>query len=122
MIPIELNKKMNPMLMKVIGASILVHVVGAFIAGVVTIATIVIQEDAQFEEPPSVAEEEPPREVKVVIRPEQAKVPQTQRLSMRPVANIAVANVDVNLPDMDQNFTVSAGLGGFGGGRLLGGT
>jgi hypothetical protein len=122
MIPIELNKKMNPMLMKVIGASILVHVVGAFIAGVVTIATIVIQEDAQFEEPPSVAEEEPPREVKVVIRPEQAKVPQTQRLSMRPVANIAVANVDVNLPDMEQNFTVSAGLGGVSGGRLLGGT
>ncbi len=113
---------MNPMLMKVIGASVLVHVVGAFIAGVVTIATIVIQDDAQFEEPPSVAEEEPPREVKVVIRPEQAKVPQTQRLRMRPVANIAVANVDVNLPDMDQNFTVSAGLGGVGGGRLLGGT
>ena len=122
MIPIELKKKMNPMLVKVIVISVLVHVVGAFIAGVVTIATIVIQDDAQFEEPPSVAEEEPPREVKVVIRPEQAKVPQTQRLRMRPVANIAVANVDVNLPDMAQSFTVSAGLGGVGGGRLLGGT
>ena len=122
MIPIELKKKMNPMLVKVILISVLVHVVGAFIAGVVTIATIVIQDDAQFEEPPSVAEEEPPREVKVVIRPEQAKVPQTQRLSMRPVANVAVADVDVNLPNMDQSFTVSAGLGGVGGGRLLGGT
>ena len=122
MIPAELKKKMNPMLMKVIGASVLVHILGAFIAGVVTIATIVIQDDAQFELPPSVVEEEPPREVKVVIRPEQAKVPQTQRLSMRPVANIAVADVDVNLPDMDQSFTVSAGLGGVGGGRLLGGT
>jgi len=110
------------MLVKVIVISVLVHVVGAFIAGVVTIATIVIQDDAQFEEPPSVVEEEPPREVKVVIRPEQAKVPQTQRLRMRPVSNIAVADVDVNLPDMDQNFTVSAGLGGVGGGRLLGGT
>ena len=87
---------MNPMLMKVIGASILVHIVGAFIAGLVTIATIVIQDDAQFEEPPTVVEEEPPREVKVVIRPEQAKVPQTQRLRMQPVANIAVADVDVN--------------------------
>jgi len=41
---------------------------------------------------------------------------------MRPVANIAVAQVDVNLPDMEQNFTVSAGLGGMGGGSLLGGT
>ena len=49
MIPAELKKKMNPMLMKVIVASVLVHVVGAFIAGVVTIATIVIQDDAQFE-------------------------------------------------------------------------
>ena len=122
MIPTELKKKMNPMLVKVIVISVLVHVVGAFIAGVVTIATIVIKDDAQFEVPPSVVEEEPPREVKVVIRPEQAKVPQTQRLSMRPVANIAVADVDVNLPDMDQSFTVSAGLGGVGGGRLLGGT
>jgi hypothetical protein len=122
MIQTELKKKMNPMLVKVIVISVLVHVVGAFIAGVVTIATIVIQDDAQFEEPPSVVEEEPPREVKVVIRPEQAKVPQTQRLKMRPVANIAVANVDVNLPTMDRNFTVSAGLGGVGGGRLLGGT
>ena len=123
MIPPELkNKKMNPTLMKVIGASILVHIVGAFIAGLVTIATIVIQDDAQFEEPPTVVEEEPPREVIVVIRPEQAKVPQTQRLRMQPVANIAVADVDVNLPDMDQSFTVSAGLGGVGGGRLLGGT
>ena len=122
MIPPELKKKMNPMLMKVIGASVLVHIVGAFIAGLVTIATIVIQDDAQFEEPPKVVEQEPPREVKVVIRPEQAKVPQTQRLRMQPVANIAVADVDVNLPDMDQSFTVSAGLGGVGGGRLLGGT
>jgi len=122
MIAIKSKKKMNPMLMKVIGISVLVHVMGAFIAGVVTIATIVIQDDAQFEEPPSVVEEKPPHEVKVLIRPEQAKLPQTQRLMIRPVANIAVANVDVNLPDMNQNFSVSAGLGGVGGGRLLGST
>jgi hypothetical protein len=104
MIPTDLKKKMNPMLVKVIVISVLVHVVGAFIAGVVTIATIVIQDDAQFEEPPSVVEEEPPREVKVVIRPEQAKVPQTQRLRMRPVANIAVANVDVNFAYYGSEF------------------
>ena len=122
MIPIELKKKVNPMLMKVIVISVLVHVVGAFIAGVVTIATIVIQDEAQFEEPPTIAEEEPPREVKVQIRPQQPKAPQTQRLRMRPVSNIAVVNLDVNLPDMDQNFTVGAGLGGVGGGSLLGGT
>ena len=68
-----------------------------------TIATIVIQDDAQFDAAIS-RRRRSTAKVKVVIRPEQAKVPQTQRLSMRPVANIAVADVDVNLPDMDQSL------------------
>ena len=109
------------MLMKVIVISVLVHVVAAFVAGVITVATHVMQEDAQFEEPPAVVVEEPPAEVKVQIRPQQPRQQLAQTLTMRPVANIAVANVDVNLPSMDQNFTVSAGLGGIGGGSLLGG-
>ena len=67
-------------------------------------------------------QEEPPPPVKVQIKPQQPKQQQAQRLTMRPVANIAVANVDVNLPNMEQNFTVSGGLGGMGGGSLLGGT
>lgn len=122
MLPPTQKKKMNPLLMKVIVISVGMHVVAAFIAGIITVANIVIQEDAQFEEPPAVVEEEPPPPVKVQIKPQQPKQQQAQRLSMRPVANIAVANVDVNLPDMEQNFTVSAGLGGMGGGSLLGGT
>ena len=121
MIVVDKKKKVNPLLMKVVVISVLVHVVAAFVAGVVTITTYVIQEEMQFEEPPAVVEEEPPREVKVQIRPQQPRQEQAQRLRMRPVANIAVANVDVNLPSMDQNFTVSAGLGGVGGGSLLGG-
>ena len=47
MIPAELKKKMNPMLMKVIVASVLVHVVG-FYRGSCMITTV-IQDDAQFE-------------------------------------------------------------------------
>ena len=122
MLPPPQKKKINPLLMKVIVISVGIHVIAGFIAGIITVAKIVIQEDAQFEEPPAVVEEEPPPPVKVQIKPQQPKQQQAQRLTMRPVANIAVAQVDVNLPDMDQSFTVSAGLGGMGGGSLLGGT
>jgi len=122
MLPPTNKKKMNPLLMKVIIISVGIHVVAAFIAGIITVANIVIQEETQFEEPPAVIEEEPPPPVKVQIKPQQPKQQAAQRLTMRPVANIAVAQVDVNLPDMDQSFTVSAALGGIGGGQLLGGT
>lgn len=108
--------------MKVIVVSVLMHVGLAFVAGVITVANIVIQEDAQFEEPPSIEEVEPPKEVKIQIKQQQQPKMQAQNLKMRPVANIAVANVDVNLPDMGESFTVSAGLGGIGGGSLLGAT
>ena len=57
MLPPERKRKLNPMLMKVIVISVAIHVVAAFVAGVITVATIVIQEDAQFEEPPAVVEE-----------------------------------------------------------------
>ena len=110
------------MLMKVIVVSVLMHVGLAFVAGVITVANIVIQEDAQFEEPPSIEEVEPPKEVKIQIKQQQQPKMQAQNLKMRPVANIAVANVDVNLPDMGESFSVSAGLGGIGGGSLLGAT
>jgi hypothetical protein len=45
-----------------------------------------------------------------------------QNLRMKQAGNIAVSAVDVNLPNMQQSFTVSAGMGGFGSGSLLGGT
>jgi hypothetical protein len=121
MLPPPPKKKMNPLLMKVIFISVGIHVIAGLIAGVVTIANIVIPEETQFEEPPAIEEVAPPAEVKVQIQPQQPKPQQAQSLTMRPVANIAVANVDVNLPDMEQNFTVSTGLGGLGGGQLLGG-
>ncbi len=122
MITIEKKKQFNPMLMKVVIVSVALHVVAAFVAGVITIANVVIKEEAQFEEPPAVEIEEPPPEVKVEIKPQQPQQQNMQQqLKMRPVANIAVAQVDVNLPSMEQGFTVSAGLGGLGGGNLLGG-
>ena len=100
---------MNPMLMKVIFISAAAHVILGFILGGITIVKYIIPDEAQFEEPPAVEEFEPPKEVKVQIKQQAAPKMQSQSLSMRPVANIAVANVDVNLPDMGDSFTVSAG-------------
>jgi hypothetical protein len=122
MLPTTKKRKINPLLLKVIFISVAIHLLAGLILGSITIYKFVVPSEAQFEEPPVVEQEEPPPPVKVQIRPQQPKQQQAQRLTMRPVANIAVANVDVNLPDMEQNFTVSAGLGGMGGGSLLGGT
>jgi hypothetical protein len=116
------KKKFNPMLMNVILISLGIHLVGLLILGGITVIKHVIPDEAQFEEPPAVAEEAPPPEVKVKIPPPQTPKPQSMsKLSMRPLTNIAVANVAVDLPSMDQSFTVSSGLGGIGGGSLVGG-
>ena len=40
------KKKVNPLLMKVIVISVGIHVIAGFIAGIITVAKIVIQEDA----------------------------------------------------------------------------
>jgi hypothetical protein len=122
MLPPTKKKKINPLLLKVIFISVAIHLLAGLILGSITIYKYVVPSEAQFEEPPVVEQEEPPPPVKVQIRPQQPKQQQAQNLAMRPVANIAVANVDVNLPNMEQNFTVSTGLGGMGGGSLLGGT
>lgn len=121
MIALDKKKKANPLLMKVIVISVGLHVIAGFIAGIITVANIVIQTETQFEEPPAVLEETPPPEVKVQIRPPAPQMQAMNQLRMRPVANIAVANVAVDLPSMDQSFTVSAGLGRGGVGNLLGG-
>jgi|SaaInlStandDraft_1057018.scaffolds.fasta_scaffold23103_4 hypothetical protein len=122
MLPPTKKKKINPLLLKVIFISVAIHLLAGLILGSITIYKYVVPSEAQFEEPPVVEQEEPPPPVKVQIRPQQPKQQQAQNLAMRPVANIAVANVDVNLPNMEQNFTVSTGLGSMGGGSLLGGT
>ncbi len=100
-----------------------VHALALFVLGSITIYKYIIPDEAQFEEPPAVVEEVPPPDVKVEIKPQAAPQQQAaQSLRMKQVGNIAVSAVDVNLPSMEQSFTVSAGLGGFGGGSLLGGT
>lgn len=122
MITQKKKKKLNPMLLKVLLISGGAHLAAILIFGSITVYKYIIPDEANFEEPPVVEAIEPPKEVKVEVRPQ--AVPQQQamqNLRMRQVGNIAIANVDVSLPSMEQSFTVSSGLGGFGGGALLGG-
>ncbi len=111
------------MLLNVLLISLLVHVAALVIFGSYTLVKFVIPDDAEFEEPPAIEEVEPPKEVKVEIKqqPKPENQPQNN-LKMKPVSNIAIANVDVDLPNMEESFTVSGGLGGSGGSGLLGGT
>jgi hypothetical protein len=113
---------MNPMLLNVLLISGGVHAAALFILGSITVYKYIIPDEAQFEEPSPVVEEQPPPEVKIEIKQQPPKQQTMQSLRMRQVGNIAVSAVDVNLPNMQESFTVSAGMGGFGGGSLLGGT
>ena len=113
---------MNPMLLNVLLISGGVHVVALLILGSITVYKYIIPDEAQFEEPSPVVEEQPPPEVKIEIKQQPPKQQAMQSLRMKQVGNIAVSAVDVNLPNMQESFTVSAGMGGFGGGSLLGGT
>lgn len=111
----------NTKLMKIIIISAALHVVGGLILGGITIVKYIIPNDTQFEEPPNVNEEKPPAEVKVEIKPTPPRIKQSLRnLKIKQVGNIAVNDVSVNLPNMDQSFTVTAGLGNFSAGRLIG--
>lgn len=123
MITQQKKRKMNPMLLNVLLISGGVHAVALFILGSITVYNYIIPDEAQFEEPTAVMEEQPPPEVKVEIKQQPAPQQQAaQSLRMKQVGNIAVSAVDVDLPNMQESFTVSAGIGGFGGGSLLGGT
>jgi hypothetical protein len=116
------KRKINPMLLNVLLISGGVHAVALFILGSITVYKYIIPDEAQFEEPSPVVEEQPPPEVKIEIKQQPPKQQAMQSLRMKQVGNIAVSAVDVNLPNMQESFTVSAGMGGFGSGSLLGGT
>ena len=118
------KRKMNPMLMNVLLISGLVHVAAIVILGGITVVKYIIPDDAEFEEPPVIEEVEPPKEVKIEIKqPTKQQQQPLNNLKMKQVGNIAIANVTVDLPSMEESFTVSGGLGnGSGSSGLLGGT
>ena len=100
--------------MKVIIISVGLHVIVGFIAGIIKVATIIAQPDAQFEVPPAVVEEELPVPVNTEIQLQKPIPPQIKSLSAYKVGEVRVSKVSVVLPNMGQNFTVSAGLGSMG--------
>lgn len=117
------KRRMNPMLLNVLLISGGLHAIVLFILGSITVYKYIVPDEAQFEEPPAVVEEQPPPEVKIEIKQQAAPQEHSmQSLRMKQVGNIAVSAVDVSLPSMQESFTVSAGIGGFSGGSLLGGT
>ena len=122
MITPQKKRSINPMLFNILLISGVVHAVALLILGSITVYKYIIPDEAQFEEPPPVVEEQPPPQVKVEIKQQPPMKQAMQGLRMKQVGNIAVSAVDVNLPNMQESFTVSAGMGGFGGGSLLGGT
>ena len=122
MITPQKKRKINPMLLNILLISGGVHAVALFILGSITVYKYIVPDEAQFEEPSPAVEEQPPPEVKIEIKQQPPKQQAMQSLRMKQVGNIAVSAVDVNLPNMQESFTVSAGMGGFGSGSLLGGT
>ncbi|MGB0290739.1 MAG: hypothetical protein ACPGC0_06050, partial [Opitutales bacterium] len=103
--------------MKVLVISAALHAFGLFILGGITVVKYIIPDEAQFEEPPEIVEEQPPPDVKVEIKPQNKPAEQPMKnLRTRQVGNIAVANIAVNLPSMGDSFTIRAGnVGNFGG-------
>ena len=114
-------RRINPMLLNVLVISGLVHLVAGLILGGITIVKYVVPDDTEFDEPPPTREEKPPPDVKVEVKPQPAKQNQPlDNLRMKQVGDISISDIDVDLPSMDESFTVSSGIGGVGGGALLG--
>ena len=109
---------MNPMLLKVLVVSAAVHAVGLFILGGITVVKYIIPDEAQFEEAPEVTEEKPPPEVKIEIKPK-PEIEPMRDLRMKKIGNIAVADISVDLPSEGDSFTISSGIGNFGGASKL---
>lgn len=118
------RRKMNPMLLKVLVISAVVHIAGLFVLGGITLVRYVIPDEAQFDEPPKMTEEEPPPEVKIEIKPQKKpEMEPMKNLRTRKIGNIAVADIAVDLPSGGDSFTISGGLGNLGGtSNLIGST
>ena len=114
MITQQKRRKMNPMLLNVLVFSAALHAIALFILGGITVVKYIIPDDAQFEEPAEVTEEEPPPEVKIEIKPKPEIQPMSN-LRTKKIGNIAVADIAVDLPSSGDAFTINAGIGGFGG-------
>ena len=114
--------KLNPMLLNVLLISFGIHLLALFILGGITVVRYVIPDEAEFDEPPPEREQQPPPDVKVEVKPQpKAQSQPLDNLRVKQVGQVAIDSVDVDLPEMNESFTVSSGMGGVAGGSLLGG-
>ncbi|MFP4166124.1 MAG: hypothetical protein ACLFUF_03035, partial [Opitutales bacterium] len=118
------KRKLDNKLFGVLLASGAFHVLLLLLLGGLTIYEYIIPDEAEFDEPPEIEETEPPPEREVEIEPQTASQDQPlQQLQMQDIGNIAISDVNLDLPEMQDSFTVSTGLeGGLQGSSLLGGS
>ena len=112
------RKKLDSKLVTIIIVSGAVHVVLGLVLGGLTIVEYILEDKPEFEAPETIVQEEPPPpEIKIKLDKQKLE---TEPLKMKSVAQIMVDQIDVNLPDMSESFTVSAGVAGGGSGNMLG--
>lgn len=106
------KRKINSRLLQVLFYSVVFHAILALILGGIVISNTIGLNDSDFEAPEAVEIEEPLPEVKIEIKPQKM---QSAPLQMKTLAQIKVDDVDIDLPDISDTFTVSSGLGSVSG-------
>ena len=117
MISVNQPRKVNSLLFNVLIVSAIVHLLIGLVLGGIKVVSYIIPDNAHFDEPPAVTEEELPPDVKVEIKPSpRTTLKGSNDLKTRQVGSIAVASIAVDLPTMDDSFTIrTRDVGNFGG-------
>lgn len=113
--PYKPKRRLNSLLVQVLVISVVLHLAFLLGFGGYTVYKHVQRSDTQFEqaEQSVVEAPAPPQDVEVVIQRPQQQVPQTamRELRVQQVGNIAVAAVAADVPNMQESFSVSSGMG-----------
>ena len=107
-LPSFIKKQVDSKLLKVILVSVLLHIVLGLILGGITIAEYIAKDDSAFQAPEEMPSETPP-EHKITITPKTPKL-QLPDASRKPVNDISVSPLNVDLPVMSDSFTISNAL------------
>lgn len=115
------RKKINLPLLEVIGISVILHVVGLFILGGLTVWRMVQEEEPEFEAPVVAQEAIEPQKIKIQIRKAQKASAQPRRVvQVTNVSQLNLPSLNLDLPTIDTQVAVSTGGGGAGLGRGFG--
>ncbi|MEN8662118.1 MAG: PA14 domain-containing protein [Lentimonas sp.] len=115
--PKKQSKKLNSTLLSVIVVSGLLHLILIVVLGGITIVEYILVDDAEFEAPDPIIQEEPPPDMKVKIKLEKKQL-NAQPLKLQAISQIAIDDLSIDLPSMADSFTVNSGLGSGGGGSM----